>query len=137
MSSVLFRLARAAPLLFAVACDEPPPRSALIVTLDTTRADALGCYGGKLAHTPSLDRLASMGLLFERASTSAPLTLPAHASLWTGLYPPRNGVRVNGMALSASATTLAERARAAGFQTAAFVGSTVLDPSFALDQGFE
>ncbi len=131
-------LACAALAALAAACREPaPPLSAVVVTLDTTRADALGCYGQRLPLTPALDRLAGMGTLFERASTCAPLTLPAHAALWSGLYPPRSGVRVNGTPLPAAATTLAERARAAGFQTAAFLGSAVLDPAFGLEQGFE
>ncbi len=115
-----------------------PPRSAVLLTLDTTRGDALGCYGGRPELTPHLDRLATESLLYERAYTVAPLTLPAHASMMTGLYPPRHGIRDNGaFTLPRSAETLAERARAAGFETAAFVSSVVLDQGFGLEQGFE
>jgi arylsulfatase A-like enzyme len=113
-------------------------RSVLLVTLDTVRRDSLSCYGERNDTTPELDRLAREGVLFEQAYTTAPITLTAHASLLTGLYPPRHGVRDNGIATVApAAETLAERARAAGVQTAAFVGAVVLDRVFGLDQGFE
>ena len=82
------------------------PASVLLVTLDTTRFDAVG------AHTPVLAELARESLVFENAHTVAPLTLPAHASLLTGLYPPRHGIRDNGhRPLPSSARTLAEVAR--------------------------
>lgn len=117
--------------------DARPP-SVLLVTLDTTRADALGCYGGERAATPSLDALAAESLLFERAHTVAPITLPAHASLLTGLYPLRHSVRDNGLwPLPEEAHTLAELARERGYQTAAVVAAAVLDRTFGLDQGFE
>jgi arylsulfatase A-like enzyme len=137
------RLARGAALLCAglAACgrtDAEPARSLVLLTLDTTRADALSCYGGEPGRTPVLDRIAAEGVLYERAHTVMPTTQPAHASLMTGLYPVRHGVRDTGIApLTQAASTLAERARAAGLQTAAFVAHTVLDPSFGLDQGFE
>ena len=116
---------------------ERPP-NALLITLDTTRADALGVYGGPPGVTPNLDALAAGGLTCAVARTVAPLTLPAHASMLTGLYPPRHGLRTNGLAaLPAAAETLAERAREAGFDTAAFVAAPVLDRVFGLDQGFE
>ncbi len=125
--------------LLAAGCsgERAPRRSLVLVTLDTTRADALSCLGGPAGATPELDRLAGEGVVFERAYTTAPLTLPAHSSLLTGLYPPRHGVRDNGATLPASAATLAELARDAGYQTAAFVGALVLDPAFGIDQGFE
>lgn len=109
----------------------------LLVTLDTTRADAVGCYGGG-ARTPALDALAARGTRFDQALTPVPLTLPAHASLLTGLDPNQHGVRENGMgALAPAAWTLAERLRTAGYATAAVVASRVLDRRFGLDQGFE
>lgn len=134
-------LALAAMLLTVVACRqaEPVVQSVVLVTLDTTRADALGCYrDDDLGHTPRLDALARESLVFDRARTVAPLTLPAHASMMTGLWPPAHGVRDNGLRpLPSAAVTLAERAREAGLQTAAFVAAVVLDPLFGLDQGFE
>ncbi len=134
-------LQRALALLLAASCAPPHddlPPSALLLTLDTTNPEALSCYGGPPGLTPHLDRLAAEGILFENARAVAPLTLPAHASLLTGLYPVRHAVRRNGdSALSREATTLAERARDAGFQTAAIVAAVVLAPEFGLDQGFE
>jgi len=112
-------------------------RSALIVTLDTTRADALTCLGGREGVSPRLDALAREGVLYTNARTTAPITLPAHASMFTGLYPIRHSARDNGRTpLPASAVTLAELAAAAGLDTAAFVAAAVLDDAYGLDQGF-
>jgi hypothetical protein len=113
-------------------------RNLLIVTLDTTRADRLGAYGFTDVETPHFDRLAREGVLFRTALTVAPLTLPAHCSLFTGLNPTRHGVRDNaGQPLAPSQTTLAEILRARGFATGAFVASAVLDGRQGLDQGFD
>ncbi len=137
------RAPRALALLacaWAAACggEKDACQSAVLVTLDTTRADALGCYGAPDDPTPALDALARRALLLERASTTAPLTLPSHCSMMTGLVPLRHTVRDNAdRPLPASAVTLAERAREAGFRTAAFLGAVVLAPAFALDQGFD
>ena len=123
----------------SAACTRPAPRptSVLVITLDTTRADALSCQGAPQGLTPHLDALAARATRYTEARTVAPLTLPAHASLFTGLYPPRHGLRDNALApLPASAHTLAEAASAAGFDTAAFVAAAVLDPAWGLDQGF-
>src|SRR5688572_10655136 len=88
-------------LAFAACGDSGSPRAArgaILLTLDTTRMDALGCYGGPSQLTPALDRLASEGIRFTNARSVAPLTLPAHASMLTGLYPLRHGLRDNGIA---------------------------------------
>ena len=131
-------------LALVTACSEPNAPAAsrhgsvLLVTLDTTRADALSCYGERSGTTPEIDALAREAVLYERAFTSAPITLTAHASMLTGLAPPRHGLRDNGLAaLDPAAHTLAEAARAAGVQTAAFVGAVVLDRALGLDQGFD
>jgi arylsulfatase A-like enzyme len=114
------------------------PRSALLVTMDTTRADALSCYGGPPGVTPNLDALARDGVLYLQARTTAPLTMPTHASMLTGLYPIRHTVRSNSAeALPASARTLAEAARDGGLDTAAFVAAVVLASDFGLAQGFD
>lgn len=114
------------------------PRGVLLITLDTTRADALGCYGGSPEIAPHLDRLAADSVRFDRARSVAPLTLPAHASMLTGLYPPRHGVHDNGVAvLGERVTTLAELARERGVATGAAVAASVLDRAFGLAQGFE
>src|SRR5262244_4583199 len=100
----------------------------LLITLDTTRADHLGAYGNHRARTPNLDRLAASGVLFERAITAAPLTLPAHASLLTARYPFAHGVRNNGsFTLGDAAPMLASALHDAGYRTAAFVSAFVLD----------
>ena len=110
----------------------------LLVTLDTTRADRLGCYGYDPADTPTIDSLAERGVLFEDAVTSVPLTLPSHATILTGLSPRDHGVRENGKyRLSDDNTTLAEVLGSHGYDTAAFIGCFVLDARFGLDQGFD
>jgi arylsulfatase A-like enzyme len=114
------------------------PIGVVIITLDTTRADRLSIYGLMDASMPALERLAREGVVFDQATTVAPLTLPAHTSLFTGLLPPRHGVRDNGSApLADRETTLAETLHAEGFRTAAFVSSVVLDADRGLAQGFD
>jgi len=110
----------------------------VLVTIDTLRADHVGCYGAADAHTPSLDTIADEGVRFAVAVSPAPLTLPAHASLMTALDPPDHGVRHNAIQrLGDGIPTLAEHLRAAGYATAAFVGSLVLDERFGLGRGFD
>lgn len=114
------------------------PLNLVVITLDTTRADHLGAYGAREVRTPHLDRLAREGVLFEQAMTSAPLTLPAHASILTGRFPPGHGVRDNGgFFLGPEQTTLAEMLKSRGVQTGAFVAAYVLDGKWGLDQGFD
>jgi tetratricopeptide (TPR) repeat protein len=113
-------------------------RNAVLITLDTTRRNALGVYGCPAPSTPHLDQLAAESVGYEWCRAVTPLTMPSHASMMTGLYPPRHGVRDNGIAaLPPAAVTLAERARDAGIETAAFVAALVLDRQFGLDQGFD
>ena len=130
--------------LLAPSCTsrEAPPKaeklSVLLVTVDTLRADRLGCYGDGLARTPHMDALARAGTLFERAFSPAPVTLPAHASILTGLLPPAHGVRGNGVfALPSGPVTLAEALRARGLATAAFIGGFPLERRFGLARGFD
>src|SRR5262245_43827798 len=114
------------------------PDKIVLITIDTLRADHLGCYGAAGAATPVLDGLAREGVLYEDATSVAPVTLVAHATILTGLIPPAHGVRSNGsFRLPAEVTTLAERLHARGFATGAFVGSFVLSHEFGLDQGFD
>jgi predicted AlkP superfamily pyrophosphatase or phosphodiesterase len=75
----------------------PPIRTVVLITIDTLRADRVGAYGWAAARTPALDALAARGIRFTRAFATAPITLPSHASLLTGLYPPGHGSRHNGM----------------------------------------
>jgi arylsulfatase A-like enzyme/Tfp pilus assembly protein PilF len=114
------------------------PRSVLLVTIDTTRADHLGAYGRDDVSTPALDRLAEQGIVFDNAMAVAPITLPSHTSILSGLYPPQHGVRNNGTHYVPEETiTLAERYRDQGYRTSAFVSAAVLEKRYGLDQGFE
>ena len=109
----------------------------LLVTLDTTRADRLGCYGYEPAHTPAIDSLVNHGVRFDDAVTSVPITLPSHATMLTGLYPPNHGAHDNGVnRVVAEHVTLAETLAARGYDTAAIIGAFVLDARFGLSQGF-
>jgi arylsulfatase A-like enzyme/Flp pilus assembly protein TadD len=110
----------------------------VLITLDTTRADRIGAYGFTGIETPNLDRLAREGVLFENATAAAPLTLPAHSSLFTAKLPPQHGVRDNGgFFLDPRQTTLAEMLKARGHRTGAFVGAYVLDSKWGLNKGFD
>lgn len=129
-----------AVLVALASCGKPPESrlSGLLITLDTTNTFTLGCYVGREGFTTHLDRLAAEGVLYENARTVAPITLPAHASMLTGLYPIRHGVRDNARRpLSGSARTLAELAREKGIRTGAFVAAVVLAEPYGLAQGFE
>ena len=110
----------------------------VVITLDTTRADRIGAYGAKGVETPALDRIANEGVLFEQAVAVAPLTLPAHSSIFTAKFPPEHGVRDNGgFFLGAEQVTLAELLKSRGYRTGAFVSAYVLDSKWGLDQGFD
>src|SRR5262249_6289664 len=110
----------------------------ILFTLDTTRADHLPVYGYKDIRTPNIDLLARRGVVFRECATAAPLTLPSHCSIMTGLYPTFHGVRINGnTALSADHVTLAEAYHSNGYQTGAFIGAFVLDGRWGLNQGFD
>jgi len=116
----------------------PSPDRVVLVTIDTLRADHVGSYGAKRAHTPNFDTVAATGVRFENAIAPTPLTLPSHASLMTACDPPAHGVRHNATyRLGDGIPTLAEHLRSAGFATAAFVGAFVLDGRFGLDRGFD
>jgi len=113
-----------------------PRRDLLVVTIDTLRRDAIGLHGGPA--TATLDALGAEAVVFDDAYTVAPITLPAHASLFSGLYPASHGARDNGpMRVPSGVTTLAERLQARGWRTFAAVSAVVLDPAFGIDQGFE
>ena len=114
------------------------PKNLLLVSFDTTRADHLGCYGYEEAHTPILDSLAEHGVLFENCFAPAPITLPSHASLLTGLRPPTHGARNNAThPLPKDIPTLAERFQREGFRTGAVVSALVLDSRYGLSRGFD
>jgi len=142
-ASFLFLLAVAIFIIFILLTPrekviKDSSQNVLLVTLDTTRADRLGCYGYKEAKTPNLDYLASNGVLFLNAYCQVPLTCPSHCSILTGTYPLYHQVRNNGTYyLSPELKTLAEALKEKGLKTAAFVSSFTVDSRFGLDQGFD
>ena len=116
----------------------PLTRNALLITVDTLRADRLECYGYRKIKTPVMNRLAEEGVLFQQAISQVPLTLPSHCSILTGLSPRATGVRDQaGFSLANERTTLAELFKASGYETAAFVGASVLNSAGGLAQGFD
>ncbi len=113
-------------------------RNLLLVTLDAVRPERLGCYGFAQARTPTIDRLAAEGVRFDQAVTAAPISLPAHCTILTGLYPPAHGVRDDGAyRLVSEQVTLVEMLREQGYTTAAFVSAFALDSRAGLRQGFD
>lgn len=115
-----------------------PAPNVVVITIDTLRADHLGCYGYKQIRTPNIDALASEGVRFERAYTPVPVTLPAHTVIFTGTYPMLSGMHdFSGNKLNPSQPTLASILKQHGYTTAAVIGSAVLDSRFGLNQGFD
>jgi choline-sulfatase len=145
MRTLLIMVAAAA---VAVACGPgqkperapaPKPRilpSILLITLDTTRADAIGPEAVGV-DTPAFNAIASRGRRFRQAYATAPETLPSHASMRTGLYPAGHAIRENGRTVSATQPLIAERLRTAGYRTAALVSSFILSRRFGLARGFD
>lgn len=109
----------------------------VVITLDTTRADRIGAYGYAQARTETLDALAAKGLRFDRAYSPLPLTIPSHATIFTGLMPYHHHVRANGdNVLGRDFTTLAELLQGNGWNTAASVAAFVTGRQWGLAQGF-
>ena len=139
-NAALSRQLLAAGLLLACSCggESAPPLSAVLITVDTTNPAALDFYGSDRGLTPRLAELTAESVIFDRAHTVTAITLPAHTSMMTGLYPLRHGVRDNGlMVLPQEAETLAEQLGERGYQTAAFISAVVLSAPYGLDQGFD
>ena len=110
----------------------------VVISIDTLRADRVGAYGYRAARTPAIDRLAREGVLFERALSHSPQTLPSHASMLTGLLPFQHGVRDNvGFALGTGMPLLPEMLRGSGYRTAGFVSAFVLRPESGVGRGFD
>lgn len=133
----------ALPLLGAalfVSCRSGPrpslPRTVVLVSIDTLRTDHLGCYGYPRPTSPNLDAFASGALVFEDVTSPSPWTLPAHASLLTGVYPSRHGMKGPDVYLPPAIPTLAETLARHGFMTAAVVNSHRLSEHYGLDRGF-
>src|SRR5213083_1904680 len=135
---------KSAPLagLFAIGYAAPAAPTAspnvVFITIDTLRADHLGCYGDKQIRTPNIDALAADGTRFERAYTAVPVTLPSHTVIFTGTYPTLSGVHdFAANKLSPTQATLASVLKDNGYTTGAVIGSAVLDSRFGLNHGFD
>jgi arylsulfatase A-like enzyme/thioredoxin-like negative regulator of GroEL len=128
-------------LFFSLPAHEAPPVTTppniVLITLDTTRADRMGFLGSKRNLTPNLDALASQSHIFTRAYSHVPLTTASHATILTGTYPQFNLVNDFGKPLSPKIPFLPDLLHARGYQTAAFVGSLVLDPVGGTAPGFD
>jgi arylsulfatase A-like enzyme/Tfp pilus assembly protein PilF len=110
----------------------------ILITIDTVRADHLGCYRAKDARTPTLDGLARDGIVFEHAISQVPLTWPSHAVILTGLYPFQNGVQdFTGQPLEPRFRSVAQSFKQQGYATGAVVSAFVLDRSWGLARGFD
>jgi arylsulfatase A-like enzyme/Tfp pilus assembly protein PilF len=115
-----------------------PAFNVVLITIDTLRADHVGCYGYKQIKTPNIDGLAADGARFDRAFAVVPVTLPSHSSMLTGTYPMLSGMHdFSGNKLSPNQPTLASVLKQSGYQTAAVVAAAVLDSRFGLNQGFD
>lgn len=115
-----------------------PQPNVVFITIDTLRADHLGCYGYKEIHTPNIDALAAHSVRFERAFTPVPVTLPSHTAIFTGTYPTYSGMHdFSGNKLSPKQPTLASVLKEQGYGTGAVVASAVLDSRFGLNHGFD
>ena len=120
--------------------DSQTPPNVFLITIDTLRADHVHCYGYDRIKTPALDALAEDGVLFAQAFTPSPITNTSHTSILTGLLPSTHGVTDFAVPLAGKNQTLAELLKKQGYETAAFIGSVVLDSKeFApgLDRGFD
>lgn len=117
----------------------PPPtaKRVVLISIDTLRADHLGAYGYARPTSPKLDAFAARGVVFTDVTSPSPWTLPAHASMFTGLYPGRHGLASSRAMLPDAVTTLAQHLAARGFQTAAVVNSNYLSQVFGLHRGFQ
>jgi choline-sulfatase len=135
---LLFAIFGAGQRLTAATAGHKAPINVVLITIDTVRADHLGCYGYKNIQTPTLDSLGRDGIVFERAISQVPLTWPSHAAILTGLYPFQNGVQdFTGQPLDAHFRSVAQAFKAHGYATGAVMSAFVLDRSWGLARGFD
>ena len=127
-----------APPALAIPGRKETKQNFLLITIDTLRADRLGCYGSRNPKTPNIDGLAGRGSLFSRAFANTSTTLPSHANILLGTTPNHHGVHENlNFVVSQELLTLAEHLKESGYETGAFVGAYPLDARFGLNQGFD
>lgn len=138
----LFVLAADMVTVHAVAEDDatdtiPPPKHVVIILADTLRADYVGAYGTNKALTPALDKLAAEGVLFENAFTSAPISAPAYASLWSGQFPHEHGLTNNAMHFDPKLNLLPTFMKNNGFYNASFVANYYCGSKFGFGDGWD
>jgi arylsulfatase A-like enzyme len=119
------------------AAEPAEPRNVILLSLDTLRADRLGCYGAERPTSPTLDAFARRGVCFERVVTESSWTLPAHMSLFTGLHPTSHGVTLESQRLPGGVRTMAEVLQAGGWATAAFTEGGLVGGDFGFSRGFD
>src|SRR5690348_15558826 len=130
-------LASTAASVATTAGPSKPRPNVILITIDTVRADHVGCYGAKNVQTPTLDSLARDGIVFERAISQVPLTWPSHTVILTGTYPFQNGVQdFTGTPLDPRFRSVAQAFKDHGYRTGAVVSAFVLDRSWGLARGF-
>ncbi|MBW2416120.1 MAG: sulfatase [Deltaproteobacteria bacterium] len=142
MKRALLRIALLWLVVYGAACSAPVDGpSILLVTVDTLRADALGCYGAAPSVSPHLDRLALRSTVFERAYATAPITAPSHASILTAQHPSSHGIVFNGhrvhAAIAERSRTVAEHLLELGYRTGAVISGGPLGDKFGFGRGFE
>ena len=126
------------PLIAATPSARKAKPNVILITIDTVRADHVGCYGATGIQTPTLDSLARDGIVFERAISQVPLTWPSHAAILTGTYPFQNGVQdFTGQPLDPKFRTVAEAFKRSDYATGAVVSAFVLDRGWGLARGFD
>jgi arylsulfatase A-like enzyme/Tfp pilus assembly protein PilF len=138
LSLLLFLLAGA--FFPAALCAQHARADVFLITIDTLRADHVGCYGYKDVETPTIDSVAADGVRFTHAFTHSPITNTSHTTILTGLLPGVHGVTDFGVPLSPQHVTWAELLKKQGYQTAAFIGAVILDSQGlapGLDRGFD
>ena len=116
---------------------EPRPRNVLLIVVDSLRFDHLGAYGAAPSFTPALDALAEGGVVFERAYSTAPWTVPSVCSLLSGLHPTAHGVNRPGRAVPRELELLPQRLRSHGFRTAGVVSHKLLSDRYRFERGFD
>src|SRR4051794_24341105 len=124
----------------AGAQQRPQSPDVVLITIDTLRADHVGCYGDRNIKTPALDSLARDGMRYAQAFTPSPITNTSHTTILTGLLPSSHGVTDFAIPLNSSHSTLAELLKKNGYHTAAFIGAVILDSKSlapGLDRGFD
>jgi arylsulfatase A-like enzyme/Flp pilus assembly protein TadD len=137
--SIFITLAAVAlSLVVPLSANQKAAPNVIVITIDTLRADHVGCYGYKAIRTPTIDSLAADGTRFDRAYTPVPVTLPSHSAMFTGTYPTLSGMHdFSGNVLNPQQPTLASVLKENGYATGAVIGSAVLDSRFGLNQGFD